>query len=115
METKHPDYFHGLAHTSKKHEPTELTIKLAKEFVLPYQNKTNKTKVIVGEEEYEECGIKRRKNKIVQRTIRFDEKQKEFYIYYDSLKYWVRPIREPLNEEDINLYYWTIFNRGGSL
>jgi hypothetical protein len=91
--------FHDIAVGCKKKNPSKNTIKLAKKYILPNQDKTTKITVIVN----------KRKEITVERNIRFDENQKEFYIFYDCSKYWIRPVSEPLNYDDPALYEWTIF------
>ena len=110
MYHQHSDSFHELSVTSKKHNPSDLTIELALKYLIPHQNSYNKTEIIVGKEIVEDnFGIKRKQNKIIERNIRFDKDEREFYIFYDNFKFWVRPVREPMNSEDKNLYKWTIF------
>ena len=105
---EHPEWFHELANTIK-HNPSQNTINLALEYLISYQCEIDKTEVIVGEEIFvDKFGLKVRQPKIIKRTIRFDSTEREFYIYYDGLKYYVKPVREPLNQEDMNLYKWTI-------
>ena len=101
MYSEHFNDFHEVASGCEKKNPNENTIKLAKKFLLPNQNATNKTTVII--KKFQDKKI------TVERIIRFNEKTQEFYIFYNCLKYWVQPIREPLNMHDPALYKWTIY------
>lgn len=47
---------------------------------------------------------------IVERKLRYDEEHKEFYVFYDNKKYWVRPVMMVFNLEEPKLYRWSILN-----
>ena len=101
MYSEHFNDFHEVTVDCKKKNPSENTIKLAKKYLLPNQNETNKTTVIIREFEGDKI--------TVERTIRFDKDKKEFYILYNCSKYWIQPVREPLNEHDPALYKWKAY------
>ena len=101
MFREHFDDFHEVASGCEKKNPSENTIKLAKKYLLPNQNATNKVTVVVNTFRGEKI--------TTERIIRFDEDKKEFYIFYNCSKYWVQPIREPLNKHDPALYKWKTY------
>jgi len=101
MYREHFDNFHDVGINCEKKNPSENTIKLAKKYLLPNQTAINKTTVVVNRWNGKEI--------TAERTIRFDKKKREFYIFYECSKYWVQPIREPLNKHDPALYYWTVY------
>jgi len=101
MYNKRFEDFHDLAAGCNKKKPGENTIKLAKKYLLPHQNKTNKTTVIIRKFQGKKI--------ITERIIRFDEKIQEFYIFHECSKYWVQPVREPLNKHDPALYKWKAY------
>ena len=101
MYKEHPDDFHDVAILCEKKNLSKITIELVRKHLIPYQDDTYKPTVIVWKW--------RNKEKTVKRAIRFDEDEQEFYIFYDCRKYWVQPVRTPLNEYDTELNQWTVY------
>lgn len=51
------------------------------------------------------------KGEVFKRTIRFCKKEKEYYIFANNKKYYVKPKAELIfNVEDPYLYEWTAYN-----
>jgi len=93
--------FHDLASGCRMKNLDESTIRLAKKHLLPNQTETNKTTVVIKHHLGKEI--------TTERTIRFDDQKKEFYIFYKCSKYWVQPVKRPLNKHDMALYKWKVF------
>ena len=101
MYKEHPDDFHDVAILCEKKKLSKNTIELVRKHLIPYQSDIYKPTVIVWKW--------RNKVKTVERVVRFDEEEQEFYVLYGRKKHWVQPIRTPLNQHDTALNEWTIY------